>query len=165
MHQKLTPDPFLILVNNTKQRLHGRNSFINQMFWKRIIKKFYKRWLYFSFEDELHVIGMSIACHSYVTRMYSYVSSVCHWYVLVCHPYVTRMYSYVIRMTLVGGFTMNRCRYSRFYMMIFSSFQKIDKNLNLDPCILNFLVLGTTSPAAYWLSKQQKWSWNRSSLS
>ena len=34
-------------------------------------------------------------------------------------------------------------------MMISSSFWKIE-NLNLDPCILSFFVLETTSPAAYW---------------
>ena len=46
------------------------------------------------------------------------------------------------------------CHYSWFYMMISWSFQKIEtKNLNSEPCILNFLVLGTKSPAAYWLSK------------
>ena len=39
-------------------------------------------------------------------------------------------------------------------MMIFSLFRKIEtKNLNLDPRILIFVVLETTSPAAHWLSK------------
>ena len=32
MHQKLVPDPFLILVNNTKQSLHARNYFTNKIF-------------------------------------------------------------------------------------------------------------------------------------
>ena len=32
VHQKLIPDPFLILLNNPKQRLHARNSFTNQIF-------------------------------------------------------------------------------------------------------------------------------------
>ena len=27
MHQKLVPDPFLILMNNPKQPMHARNSF------------------------------------------------------------------------------------------------------------------------------------------
>ena len=46
------------------------------------------------------------------------------------------------------------CHYSRSYMIIFSSFQKIEtKNLNSDPRILILLVLGTTSPAAYKLSE------------
>ena len=61
---------------------------------------------------------MPSVCHSYLTRMYSYVirvslactrmSSVCHSHVLVCHSYVlvchpcaTRMHLYVIRMPLV----------------------------------------------------------------
>ena len=67
-----------------------------------------------------YVIRMSLVCHPYVTRMYSYAtrmsivctrrSSVCHSYVLVCHPYVTRVYSYVIRMSLVCGFTMTTCK-------------------------------------------------------
>ena len=36
------------------------------------------------------------------------------------------------------------CHYSRFYITISLSFQKIEtKNLNSDPCILIFLVLGT----------------------
>ena len=39
VHQKLVPDPFLILVNNPKQPLHVRHSFKNKRFWKRIIKK------------------------------------------------------------------------------------------------------------------------------
>ena len=39
MHQKLAPDPFLILLNNPKQPLHARNSFKSKIFWKRIIKK------------------------------------------------------------------------------------------------------------------------------
>ena len=109
MLQKLILDLFLILENNPKQPLHARNSFINQIFWKRIIKKLYKRQLYFSFEP--HVIRITLASHSYVARMYSYVirmslvctrmSSICHWYVLVFHPYVTGMYSYVIRMSLI----------------------------------------------------------------
>ena len=51
------------------------------------------------------------------------------------------------------------CHHSRFYMMISSSFRKIEtKNSNSDPFILHFLVLGTPSPAAYWLCKHQKWS-------
>ena len=32
------------------------------------------------------------------------MSSVCHWHVLVCHSYGTRMYSYVIRMSIVFFF-------------------------------------------------------------
>ena len=39
VHQKLVLDPFLMLVNNPKQPLHGINSFKNKMFWKKIIKK------------------------------------------------------------------------------------------------------------------------------
>ena len=42
VHQKLVPDPFLILVNNPKQPLHARNSFKNKIFWKRIIKQPWK---------------------------------------------------------------------------------------------------------------------------
>ena len=42
------------------------------------------------------------------------------------------------------------CHYSRFYIMISLSFRKIEtKNLNSDPHILIFLVLGTTSSAAH----------------
>ena len=43
VHQKLVPNPFLILVNNDfdfgKQTLHARNYFKNTMFSERIIKK------------------------------------------------------------------------------------------------------------------------------
>ena len=39
VHQKLVPDPFLILVNDPKQPLHAINHFKNKTFWKRIIKK------------------------------------------------------------------------------------------------------------------------------
>ena len=39
MHQKLAPDPFLILLNNPKQTLHAGNSFENKKFSKMIIKK------------------------------------------------------------------------------------------------------------------------------
>ena len=49
------------------------------------------------------VIRKSFICHSYVNRMYSYVtimSFVCHSYLLVCHWYVTHMCSYVIYMYL-----------------------------------------------------------------
>ena len=31
-HQKLFPDPFLILINNPKQPLHARNYFKNKIF-------------------------------------------------------------------------------------------------------------------------------------
>ena len=108
MHQKLIPDPFLILVNNPKQPLHARNSFTNQIFWKRIYKKLLKSQLYFS--SEPHVIVMSLICHSNTTCIYLHVipmslectcmSAVCHLYVLVCNLYVTCMYSHVICMSL-----------------------------------------------------------------
>ena len=32
MHQKLAPDPFLILLNNPKQPLDARNCFKNKKF-------------------------------------------------------------------------------------------------------------------------------------
>ena len=32
VHQKLVPDPFLILLNNPKQPLHARNPFKNKIF-------------------------------------------------------------------------------------------------------------------------------------
>ena len=46
MHQKLAPDPFLILLNNPKQPLHARNSLLNKISWKRIIKKPFNRQSY-----------------------------------------------------------------------------------------------------------------------
>ena len=39
VHQKLARDPFLILVSKPKQLLHAINSFLNKIFWKRIIRK------------------------------------------------------------------------------------------------------------------------------
>ena len=32
VHQRLVPDPFLILLKNPKQPLHARNSFKNETF-------------------------------------------------------------------------------------------------------------------------------------
>ena len=43
MHQKPSPDPFIILLNNQQQPLHARNYFKNKVFWKRIIKKPFKK--------------------------------------------------------------------------------------------------------------------------
>ena len=40
VHEKLVPDPFLILIYNLKQPLCARNSFKIKIFWQRIIKKF-----------------------------------------------------------------------------------------------------------------------------
>ena len=34
VHQKLVPEPFLILLNNPKLPLPARNSFKNKVFWK-----------------------------------------------------------------------------------------------------------------------------------
>ena len=31
VHQKLVPEPFFILINNTKQPLYARNSFKNEI--------------------------------------------------------------------------------------------------------------------------------------
>ena len=39
VHQKLAPDPFVILLNNPKHTFGARNSFTNKVFSKRIIKK------------------------------------------------------------------------------------------------------------------------------
>ena len=36
MHQKLAPDPFLILLNDPKQPLETRNSLKSNVFWMRI---------------------------------------------------------------------------------------------------------------------------------
>ena len=58
---------------------------------------------------------------------------------------------------IVGGKNLTifkGCHYSRSYMIISSSFRKIEtKNLNSDPRILILLILGTTSLAAYKLSE------------
>ena len=39
MHEKLAPDPFLILLNNPRQSVHRRNCFKNKIFLIMIIKK------------------------------------------------------------------------------------------------------------------------------
>ena len=39
VHQKLVPDPILILAIKPKQPLRARNLFKNRIFWKRIVKK------------------------------------------------------------------------------------------------------------------------------
>ena len=49
MQKKIVPDCVLILMNNPKQSLHARNSFENEIFWKRIIKKSLKSYLYLFF--------------------------------------------------------------------------------------------------------------------
>ena len=50
-------------------------------------------------------------CHSYVIRMFSYVtrmSIVCHSYVLACHPYVTRMWFYhELKVSIIMSQNMN----------------------------------------------------------
>ena len=51
MHQKLVPDPLLILVNNSKQPLYARNSFTSKILWK-IIKNPYKSQIYFFFWNQ-----------------------------------------------------------------------------------------------------------------
>ena len=45
VHRKLAPDPFIISLNNPKQPLHARNSFLKKIIWKRIIKKILKNLL------------------------------------------------------------------------------------------------------------------------
>ena len=50
VHQRLVPDPFLILVNNSKQSLYAINSFKNKIFWKRVVKKLKKVNFIFSFK-------------------------------------------------------------------------------------------------------------------
>ena len=101
VNEKLIPDPFLVLVNNPKQPLHTRNSFINHIFWKShiILSKSFKKVNFIFLPNrmssicDLHIIRMLLVC--------SRMSFICHSYVLVCHPYVTRMLSYDIHMSLV----------------------------------------------------------------
>ena len=123
MHQKLIPDPILILLNNPKQSLHAR-ILLQIRYFEREYQKALKKITIFlsnrkssvmSLECHSHVISFVcqsyvLVCHLHVTHMYSYVirillictrmSSICHSHVLVCHPYITHMYSYVIRMSL-----------------------------------------------------------------
>ena len=47
VHQKLVPDPFLILVNDPKQSLHARNSFKNDILKEDYQKDFKKLILFF----------------------------------------------------------------------------------------------------------------------
>ena len=80
VHQELIPGPFLILLSNPKQPFHARNSFTNQIFWKKALKK--------------------IALFFFQTACYPYVNQ-CHSYVTCMYSYVIRIYSYVILMSLV----------------------------------------------------------------
>ena len=63
-------------------------------------------------------------------------------------------------MKIVGGKNLKifkGCHYSQFYIMISLSSRKMKtKNLNSDPHILTFQVLGATSPVIHWLSKHYK---------
>ena len=43
MQQNLVPDLFVNLVNNPIQSSHARNYFKSKIFWKRIIKKNFKK--------------------------------------------------------------------------------------------------------------------------
>ena len=54
VHQKLAPEPFLILLNNPKQRLHAGNSSENKKFWKMIIKKTLKKSTLFFLLNPVH---------------------------------------------------------------------------------------------------------------
>ena len=113
MHQKLIPDPFLILVNNPKQQ----RILLQIGYFEKGLSKRFKKVNFIFLSNRVSSVCHShvLVCHAYVTRMYSYVvrmslvctrmssvctrmSCVCHSYVLVCRPYVTRMHSYVIRM-------------------------------------------------------------------
>ena len=51
---------------------------------------------------------MSSVCHSYTYSYVTRMSPVFHSYLLACHPYVTHMYSYAICMSLVCCLTINR---------------------------------------------------------
>ena len=53
VHQKLAPDPFLILLNNPKQPLHARNSFKKRYFERELSKSLKKVKFIFSFESSL----------------------------------------------------------------------------------------------------------------
>ena len=47
MHQKLVPEPYLILLNNPKQPLHARSSFSNKIFSEDVQKALTKLTLFF----------------------------------------------------------------------------------------------------------------------
>ena len=59
MHQKLAPDPFLILLNNPKQPLHARNSFKNKIFLKEDYPKGLKKLTLFSLSNPVPFNGKS----------------------------------------------------------------------------------------------------------
>ena len=61
MHQKLFPDPYLILLYNLTQPqpLHARNSFKNKTFWKSIIRKPSKSFLLFFLLNPVPFNGQS----------------------------------------------------------------------------------------------------------
>ena len=83
---------------------------------------------------------ISLVCHLYVTRMYSYVIRMS----FACHPYVARMYSYVTRMTLLCVFTMNRsevrsllipCSKQCMKLKQVSNFDLFDTFAPIDTCV------------------------------
>ena len=59
VHQKLAPDPFLILLNNPKQPLYARNSFKNKIFLRRICKKVFKKLILFFLSNLVSLFGQS----------------------------------------------------------------------------------------------------------
>ena len=59
-HQKLVPDPFLILVNNPNQLLYARNYFENKIFLNLDYQKAFEKLLNFSFWTQSLLLGKII---------------------------------------------------------------------------------------------------------
>ena len=55
VHQKLVPDPFLVLVNNPKQPLHARNP-LKIIYFERKLSKSYKKVNLFLLLNPTHFI-------------------------------------------------------------------------------------------------------------
>ena len=80
---------------------------------KTVISSMTGRYLYLL--DILHVICISLVCHLYVSRLYSFVTRMPLVYIrmsFVCHPY----YSYIIRIPLVCTRMSHVCHSNVTYM-------------------------------------------------
>ena len=106
---KINSRPFFNFGKQTQTAIPCKEFFYKSDILKENYQKALRKLILFSFKP--HIIRVSLVCHSYVSRMYLYVicmsfvctwmSSVCHLYLLVCHLYVTRIYPCVIRISLV----------------------------------------------------------------
>ena len=85
---KLAPGHYLVLVNSSKQPMHLKNSFVNEIFWKRIIKnlqkirlRFYFRTQSFFMEIITKIIRDLELVNPPIFRLPNLVRSLLKWYI------------------------------------------------------------------------------------